>query len=175
MYTFRKAQPGELPQIWTIIQYAIARRKADGSDQWQDGYPNPEVLHNDISKGAGFVLTEGETLVGYCAVMINNEPAYADIEGKWLSNGDFVVFHRIAVAHTHIGKGLARKMMEHVEAFALRNNIHSIKADTNYDNPAMLGIFESMGYTYCGEVYFRGAARKAYEKRLPPNKRTNRD
>lgn len=167
MYTFRKAQQNELPQIWAIIQHAIARRKDEGSDQWQDGYPNPEVLQNDIDKGAGFVLTEGDTVVGYCAVMINDEPAYATIDGEWLTNGDFVVFHRIAVAHTHIGKGLARKMMEHIAAFAASNNIRSIKADTNYDNPAMLRVFESMGYSYCGEVYLRGAARKAYEKLLP--------
>jgi len=167
MYTFRKAQAEELPQIWDIMQYAIARRKDEGSDQWQDGYPNPDVLRNDIDKGAGFVLTEGDTVVGYCAVMINDEPAYATIDGEWLTNGDFVVFHRIAVAHTHIGKGLARKMMEHIAAFAASNNIRSIKADTNYDNPAMLRVFESMGYSYCGEVYLRGAARKAYEKLLP--------
>jgi hypothetical protein len=31
-------------QIWIILQQAIARRKADGSNQWQDGYPNPEVI-----------------------------------------------------------------------------------------------------------------------------------
>jgi hypothetical protein len=27
-------------------------------------------------------------------------------------------------------------------------------------------IFEKLGYTLCGEVYFRGGARKAYEKVL---------
>jgi hypothetical protein len=32
------------------FQQAIARRKADGSNQWQDGYPNPEVILNDITK-----------------------------------------------------------------------------------------------------------------------------
>ncbi len=167
MYTFRKAQPHELPRIWEIIQYAIARRKEAGSEQWQDGYPNPEILRNDIDKSAGYVLVEGETIAGYCAVMVNEEPAYAAIEGEWLSNGDFVVFHRVAVSKDHLGKGLARKMMEHIETFAKSHHIRSIKADTNYDNPAMLRTFGSMGYVYCGEVYFRGSARKAYEKLLP--------
>ncbi|WP_262247738.1 GNAT family N-acetyltransferase [Parapedobacter soli] len=167
MCTFRKARPDDLAQIWTIIQQAIALRKADGSDQWQDGYPNPEVLRNDIDKESGFVLADGGTIAGYCAVMINDEPAYANIEGKWLSDGDFVVFHRIAVSKDHLRKGLAKKMMEHIEAFAVSNNIYSIKADTNYDNAAMLRIFESMGYVYCGEVYLRGNPRKAFEKLLP--------
>lgn len=168
MYTFRKAKPDELPQLWDIVRHAISRRRDEGSDQWQDGYPNLEVLRNDIDKGAAFVLTEGETIVGYCAVMINDEPAYAHIDGEWLTESDFVVFHRIAVARDHLGKGLAKRMMEHIEAFAVRNHIRSIKADTNYDNAAMLRIFESMGYVYCGEVHFRGnARRKAYEKLLP--------
>ena len=166
MYTFRKAQPHELPQIWGIIQYAIARRKEEGSEQWQDGCPNPEVLREDINKGVGFVLAKDKAVVGYCAVMINDEPAYAAIDGEWLTNGDFIVFHRVAVSKDHLGKGLARKMMEHIEAFAADHDIRSIKADTNYDNPAMLRIFESMAYVYCGEVYFRGSPRKAYEKVL---------
>ena len=166
MYTFRKAQRHEWPQIWKIIQHAIARRKADGSNQWQDGYPNPEVLRSDIEKDAGFVLVDGETIAGYCAVIINDEPAYAAIEGKWLTNGDFVVFHRVAIAKSHLGQGLAKQLLRHIETFALNNNIHSIKADTNFDNPAMLHVFASMGYVYCGEVYFRGSARKAYEKVL---------
>lgn len=167
MYTFRKAKLNELSQIWEIIQHAISRRKEEGSDQWQDGYPNPDVLRNDIDKEAGFVLTDGETIVGYCAVMINNEPAYAHIDGKWLTDDDFVVFHRIAISKDHLGRGLAKKMMEYIEAFAKSNNIGSIKADTNYDNTAMLWIFESMGYAYCGEVLLRGRPRRAYEKLLP--------
>jgi hypothetical protein len=33
-----------------ILQQAIARRKADGSNQWQMVIPNPEVILNDITK-----------------------------------------------------------------------------------------------------------------------------
>ncbi len=40
--------------------------------------------------------------------------------------------------------------------------------DTNFDNTPMLRILEKLGYTYCGEVYFRGSARRAYEKVLAP-------
>ncbi|MBU0694937.1 MAG: GNAT family N-acetyltransferase [Bacteroidetes bacterium] len=163
---FKKAQIADLPQIWDIIQKAIQRRKADGSNQWQDGYPNPEVLQKDIEKEEGYVLMLGETIAGYCAIMINNEPAYTDIEGEWVTNKDFVVFHRVAIAEEFLGKGLAKKMMSFIEEFALANDIYSIKADTNFDNMAMMKVFEKSGYVYCGEVYFRGSPRKAYEKVL---------
>jgi GNAT superfamily N-acetyltransferase len=163
---FRKAKTTDLQQIWKIIQQAIQRRKADGSNQWQDGYPNPEVLQKDIKKKEGFVLMDGEIILGYCAILINDEPAYANIEGDWLTNEDFVVFHRVAIAEEFLGKGLAQKMIIFIEEFALANNIFSVKADTNFDNYAMMKIFEKTGYTYCGEIYFRESPRKAYEKKL---------
>ena len=165
-YNFRKASIKYIPEIWTILEDAIARRKADGSNQWQDGYPNVESIQVDIQKDSGFVLTENEKVIGYCAVLINDEPEYANLQGKWKTNGDFVVFHRVAIAESHLGKGLAKKMFKFIEKFALENKIQSIKADTNFDNGAMLYLFENLGYEYCGEVFFRGSARKAFEKTL---------
>ena len=165
-YHFRKAELSEIAPIWEILQQAIIRRKEDGSKQWQDGYPNPEVVQKDVEQGEGFVLVTGETIIGYTAVLINDEPAYAEIEGNWLTNDDFVVIHRVAISEKYLGKGLAKMIIKNIEDFALSNNIYSIKADTNFDNTAMIKIFENSGYAYCGEVYFRGSSRKAYEKVL---------
>ena len=47
-YTFRRAKIEDKEIIWKIIQLAILRRKADGSKQWQDGYPNEQSIENDI-------------------------------------------------------------------------------------------------------------------------------
>ncbi len=152
--------------IWRILQGAIERRKADGSEQWQNGYPNPETVADDIARGVGFVLTEGEKILVYSAVIINDEPAYDAIDGKWLSNGDFVVVHRVAVAQDSLGKGLVQEMFACIEAYALEHTIHSVKVDTNFDNPAMLRVLEKRGYTYCGEVIMGGSPRRAFEKLL---------
>lgn len=163
---FRKAAHTDASQIWTILQNAILRRKVDGSNQWQDGYPNPEIIQADIEKGIGYVLTDGEIVVGYTAVLINDEPEYDNLQGEWLTNSDFVVFHRVAIAQDYLGQNLSKKMIEHIEAFALTNNIHSLKADTNHDNFAMMNIFEKAGFVFCGIVHFRGSPRRAYEKVL---------
>lgn len=165
-YTFRQAQQVDASQIWGILARAIQRRKDDGSNQWQDGYPNPSVVKADIEKGNGYVLVDGDTIAGYCAILINDEPEYAKLRGKWLTEGDFVVYHRVAVSENYLGKGLAQKMLLHIEDFARQHYIYSVRADTNFDNPGMLNIFKKLGYTYCGEVIFRGAARKAFEKVL---------
>jgi len=165
-YNFKKADVTDIPEIWAILQQAIIRRKNDGSNQWQDGYPNPEVIKKDIEKGVGYVLTEGENTIGYCAILINDEPEYLKIEGTWLTNTDFVVFHRLALDENYLGKNLSNKIIEFIEKFARKNTIKSVKADTNHDNFAMMKIFEKSGFTFCGIVYFRGSPRRAYEKVL---------
>lgn len=165
-YNFKKATVQNIPEIWTILQHAIIRRKNDGSNQWQDGYPNPEVIKKDIDNGYGYVLNEGENIVGYCAILINDEPEYLKIEGNWLTNTDFVVFHRVAIAEKYLGNNLSQKIIEFIEDFARKNTIKSLKADTNHDNFAMMKIFEKSGFTFCGIVHFRGSPRRAYEKVL---------
>ena len=161
---FRKALTSDLSQIWVILQKAIQRRKEEGSNQWQDGYPNPEVIQSDVNNGHGFVLSDGDVIIGYTALLINDEPEYKKIEGKWITNEDFVVFHRVAISENQLGKGYAKKMMISIEEFAFAKNIYSIKADTNHDNEPMKSLFEKLGYIYCGQVYFRGSPRKAFEK-----------
>ncbi|WP_107039210.1 GNAT family N-acetyltransferase [Brumimicrobium mesophilum] len=165
-FNFKKANPDDASSIWNILQQAIAQRKSDGSNQWQDGYPNEDSIRTDIKNNVGFVLTADNDIVGYCAILINDEPEYDNIDGEWLTNEDFVVYHRVAIAKEYLGKGLAKKMLNYIDQYALENEIYSVKADTNFDNGPMLALFEKLDYKYCGEVYFRGSPRRAYEKVL---------
>jgi len=162
----RKATITEVPVIWEILQYAIAQRKADGSQQWQDGYPNENSIRNDIDNGSAYVLEDNGTILLYAAVIFDKEPAYENIEGKWLTEGDYMVLHRVAASPLAKGKGIATQFFQIIEDLCVQNNVFSIKIDTNFDNVPMLKIIDRLGYTYCGEVYFRGSARKAFEKVL---------
>lgn len=162
----RKAHISEKGLIWGILQDAIEQRKQEGSRQWQDGYPNELSVSNDMENDYAYVLTENEIILAYLAVIFDKEPAYEAIEGKWLSDNDYLVVHRVAVSKHAKGKGIATKLFEQLESLCLQKKVYSIKVDTNFDNIPMLKILDKLGYTYCGEVYFRGGARKAFEKVL---------
>ncbi|MFW0738111.1 GNAT family N-acetyltransferase [Flavobacterium sp. T12S277] len=162
----RKVDISEVPQIWNILQDAIEQRRLDGSTQWQDGYPNELTIHTDIENDHGYVLTENNIILAYAAILFDKEPAYEDIEGQWLTDGDYTAVHRVAVSKLAKGKGIATKLFEKIEGLSIEHNIYSIKVDTNFDNIPMLKILDRLKYTYCGEVFFRGGARKAYEKKL---------
>lgn len=165
-FILRKATIKDKDRVWGVLQQAIELRKQDGSQQWQDGYPNAEVVQHDIDQGYGYVLLSEGRILAYIAVIFDGEPAYNALEGKWLSDQDYVVVHRLAVAQDIKTKGAATFIMKQVEALAVARKVYSIKVDTNFDNKAMLRVFEKLGYQYCGEVHFRGGARMAFEKLL---------
>ena len=152
--------------IWTILQQAIAQRKQDGSEQWQHGYPNEQTVHEDITNGYGYVLVEASEIIAYAAIIFGEEPAYNDIDGKWLTNGDYAAIHRVATANAAKGKGVATQLFTMIEALCVAKKVYSIKVDTNFDNVPMLKILNKLHYTYCGEIFFGGAPRKAFEKVL---------
>jgi hypothetical protein len=164
--TLRKATFSEQPVIWDIIQQAIQQRKDDGSDQWQNGYPNEQTIHDDIKNGYAYVLVDNNLIIAYAAIIFGIEPAYNDINGSWLTNDDYVVVHRVARSNAVKGKGVATQIFKEIESLCIEQKVFSIKVDTNFDNVPMIKILDSLNYTYCGEIFFSGAPRKAYEKVL---------
>ena len=104
--------------------------------------------------------------MGYVAIIDEIEPAYEVIEGQWKSNGLYTTVHRIAVTRKQPIKGLGTWLLQQAIHHAETNKKRSVRADTNFDNEGMLRVFEKLGFVYCGTVYFRGSARKAFEKVL---------
>lgn len=244
---FRRARPDDVVRIMEIIRQAQAQMRALGSLQWQDGYPAPENIDDDIARGYGYVLerrdgqpdardgaagttetltekqpTEGllephmsagaapaaggmqpdalsgatgelpeylqpegiqmeelqpeeiqaathraentGKVIAYGAVAFDGEQAYDAIEGTWLTGGDYVVLHRLAVADGEKGRGRAREFMQRVEAAARRRGVGSFRVDTNFDNRYMLRLLARLEFVYCGKVRYRGGERLAFEK-----------
>lgn len=162
----RKATDEDAFTIWTIIRQAIAQRKRDGSKQWQNGYPSEETVWEDLNKGYGYVLEDNRGILAYAAILFENEPAYEEIVGAWLTQGPYTVVHRVATADAYKGQGIGILLMEKIEQLSVSRSFFSIKVDTNFDNIPMLKILDRLQYAYCGEVFFCGDMRKAYEKIL---------
>ena len=168
---FRQAVPHEVPLIMQIIRQAQARMHAAGSRQWQDGYPAPGHISADIGRGRGYVLCRPDTkechaIIAYGAVVFDGEPAYEALEGKWLTEGPYVLVHRIAVADGERGKGVAAEFLRHVEEMARERGIGAFRIDTNHDNHPMLRLLERTGFTPCGKVVYRSGERLAFEQEI---------
>lgn len=65
----RQAKLDDLPRIIDIIDSAKKTLKDRGVDQWQQGYPNKEILEQDIQEGISFVLMLNGRVVGSAALI----------------------------------------------------------------------------------------------------------
>lgn len=167
-FVLRSADERNAPVIWGILQGAIEQRRLEGSDQWQHGYPNERTVRDDIAAGAAYVLVEGDVVVACAAIILDGEPAYDAIDGAWLTHGRYATVHRLASAREAKGRGVAIALLESTEHLCIGLGVPSIRLDTNFDNLAMLKILETLSYSYCGEIFYEGAPRRAYEKVLHP-------
>lgn len=166
-FYFKPAEMKDAEAIWEILQDAIDRRKKEGSDQWQDGYPNPDIIRQDIENGYGFIASDHEHVFGYLSLSFDGEPAY-EVEGvKWQNEPPYGVVHRLAIRDNYAGKGWGSRMMLAVEKICVEHQIQSIRIDTNFDNHSMLRVLEKLGYEYRGEVWIGKNRRQGYEKTLP--------
>lgn len=166
---FRQAGERDLERAVAIMNDAIRRLGEAGVDQWQHGYPNRERLERDIEEGIGYVLCEEDEVVAYGAMVFTGESAYAEISnGRWLtSEGDYAVVHRMCVAEQKVGKGYGRRFIAEAERVASQSK-RSMRVDTHADNKVMQHLMPSMGYTYCGIIYFESRYLTAFEKILNP-------
>ena len=160
----RQARIEDIPEILTIIGHAKERIRLLGISQWQDGYPNEEAIRADIAHKEGIVVVEGDAIIAYAAVIFREEPTYAHIDGRWLSDSPYVVVHRIAVRDGHTRRGVAKYVMRDVERRAARRHVAYFRIDTHQGNHHMRNLIRGCGFTLCGIVQVRDGKRMAYEK-----------
>ena len=166
--TFRKAVLSDYDEAWAAIVYAKHTMLQKGRHQWTETYPSPEIIRADIEAGNAFVLEVDGHVAAYGVVVLNGEPEYQNLhDGTWLTNADYYVVHRMAVAQQYRGTGMAKRFMSSVEDICRTHNVPSIKVDTNYDNAEMLRMLPEMGYVHCGRIEYKvSGTRMAFEKKI---------
>jgi len=165
---FRKAVESDINNIMNIIKQAQDYFKEHGINQWQDNYPNFEIVRNDIVNKNGFVLLKDDNVVGTVAVSFSGEKNYNSIyNGEWLSNHEYAVIHRIAIDSNYKGLELSSSIIKNIEEICLNKGVHSIKVDTHKDNLSMQKMLLKNGFQYCGIIYLEDKSERiAFEKIL---------
>ena len=166
---FRNSTEQDLKYILNILEEAKLFLKNNGVDQWQNGYPNEEVILNDIKNNESYVLEYENEIIGTTVLSFRGDNNYNKIyEGKWITEKEkYAVIHRIAIKKDSGIKNIGMNIMKFIEDKCIENNIHSIKIDTHENNKNMQGLLEKLNYKYCGVIYLEdGNKRIAFEKLL---------
>lgn len=157
----RLATASDLPTLMCL--YAQAReqmRRQGNAVQWIDGYPQIEVISDDIANAHCWVLTDAQGICGAFALISGADPTYAHIEGgAWLNEEPYCTIHRIA------SNGRVPGIMAQAVAFSMER-CNNLRIDTHEQNATMRHILKQLGFVYCGIIYTRGhSPRLAYQKR----------
>lgn len=157
----------DIENLLALYAQARAFMERNGLEQWQGGYPQKEIVENDVSAGYMRVFEEnGETLG--CAAFIEREPDYDVIyDGNWKTDGRFLAVHRVAVGARR--KGVASALFKEALREAGRRGFSSVRVDTHKNNAPMRGMLEKNGFSLCGNIRLGrdGEWRVAYEKVRP--------
>lgn len=168
MLSLRHTKLEDVERVMEMIKQAQQYFKENGIDQWQNGYPNAQVIENDIQNGHSFILLKNDVIVGTIAISFEGEVTYNKIfEGDWKTNDEYAVIHRVAVDTDLKGVGLSSEMIKQTELMCNKKGVRSIKVDTHEDNRAMQRSLIKNGFEYCGVIYLAdGSKRVAFEKCL---------
>ncbi|BFK82118.1 GNAT family N-acetyltransferase [Clostridium baratii] len=162
----RKSVNEDINNIMQIIDEAKEALKEQGIDQWQNGYPNADVIRNDILNNDSYVFIKNNEIVATSVVSFAGEKTYDKIyDGSWISNDEFAVIHRIAISNKYKGTGIASEIIKMIENICLDKNVHSIKVDTHEFNMPMQKLLKKNDFKYCGVIYLEDKSKRvAFEK-----------
>ena len=156
----RHAKLCELPALLEIYDNARLYMRENGNPtQWNNGYPNEEVLRDDIERDRLYVCEENGEILGVFCYFEGTDPTYTKIyDGEWLDEKHVGVMHRIAVALHR--RGVASFCYDY--CFNISKNI---RIDTHRDNIPMQRSLVKNGFKYCGIIHLlNGDERLAYQK-----------
>lgn len=159
----RLAHLSEAEICAVFIHEAREYQNAQGFVQWTEEYPNINTIIQDINEKKGYILTDDNTPFGYLCIDFGGEPAYDVIDGKWKSNQNYAVIHRMAFGKQGRGKGASRIAFQLAKRLCISKHVFSIRVDTDHHNKGMQHILKQEGYQYCGTVIFENSPKLAYE------------
>lgn len=164
----RAAVPGDLETVLGIVRAATRRMDSLGILQWDEVYPDREVLRDDIRGGCLRVVELDGRVAGLIALDDEQPSEYRRV--PWRHGGRVRVVHRLTIHPDFQRRGLARRMMEYAERTAAELGYDVIRLDVFTRNPAATGLYDSLGYERAGTVRFRKGEFLCCEKRVKRGK-----
>lgn len=139
-------------QALSIYKKCAAYHAKKGFYQWDESYPNMEVVTNDIGKGWLFGGFYNNKLIALIAITEDEPEEYHDL--TWKSKPPYKIIHRLCIDTKHQRKGYAKEMMEFAENYCRKHQIHSIRLDTYTPNSGAREFYTKLNYNKTGEVNF---------------------
>ena len=147
----RIAKKSDLGNIMRMYNSCVNGMIKNGIDQWDESYPNREIISEDINSKTYYVLEIQEQVIGGINIDKNQDPTYLDINWRDNSNA-FLVVHRLAVKEEFWDKKIGKSLMLFAEKLVIEKQLKSIRLDTYSGNPKAMEFYLQLGYTELGTI-----------------------
>jgi len=163
----RKANKGDLDSIMSMYKSCVKGMIENGIDQWDDTYPNAEVINKDLNVGTYYVMEMDGVIIGGVNNDRNQDDTYLNLD--WEDKSDsFLVVHRLGVKKEFWNKKIGKDLMLFTEKLVLEKGLKSIRLDTYSGNPKAMEFYRRLGYREVGTIDLKSNKEKyhCFEKNI---------
>ncbi|MHB8066140.1 MAG: GNAT family N-acetyltransferase [Ruminiclostridium sp.] len=161
----RKGRTEDIEQIIDIIKAAIIDMESEGIYQWDNLYPNVEVITNDIYEKNLYAYIDENIIKGFVALNEFQDREYNSVQWKY-ATGKMLIIHRLCINPKYKGNGIATAIIQYAEKFGKDNNYEAIRLDAFIKNNNACKLYEKNSYEKRGIVTFRKGDFYCFEKKL---------
>ena len=162
---YSKADISDLEEINSLYQNAIITMENDNIHQWDEIYPDKDILKEDIIKNQMYT-GRIDNKIAVCFVLSEEcDEEYKN--GKWkYPESRFNVIHRLCVNPSFQNQGIAAKTLEYIENLSKSEGYDSIRLDCFTQNPYSRKLYDKTGYSVTGYADWRKGRFELREKKL---------
>ena len=147
----RKANTTDLDNIMLMYKSCVQGMLAKDIDQWDETYPNAEIISQDLEIMTYYVAEIKGTIIGGINIDQNQDKTYLNID--WEDKSDsFLVVHRLGVKEQFWNKKIGKNLMLFTENLTKEKGLKSIRLDTYSGNPKAMGFYRRLGYRELGAI-----------------------
>ena len=147
----RKATRADLNGIMRMYNSCVKGMLENGIDQWDDTYPNTEIISEDLNVGTYYVAEMDGTIIGGINIDKNQDDPYLALD--WEDKSDsFLVVHRLGVKEEFWNKKIGKDLMLFTEKLVIEKGLKSIRLDTYSGNPKAMEFYRRLGYSELGTI-----------------------
>ena len=157
----RKANKTDLDNIMKMYKSCVTGMLKNGIDQWDDSYPNTEIISEDLNVGTYYVVEMDGTIIGGVNIDKNQDDTYLALD--WEDKSDsFLVVHRLGVKEEFWNKKIGKDLMLFTEKLVIEKGLKSIRLDTYSGNTKAMEFYRRIGYSELGTIDLKPDKDKYY-------------
>ena len=157
----RKANKTDLKNIMKMYKSCVTGMLENGIDQWDDTYPNTEIISEDLNVGTYYVAEIDGTIIGGVNIDQNQDNTYLTLD--WEDKSDsFLVVHRLGVKEEFWNKKIGKYLMLFTENLVIEKGLKSIRLDTYSGNLKAMEFYRRIGYSELGTIDLKPDKEKYY-------------